>query len=133
MKAVVGGGGRFLTVANAGGAALGYGNAFGVESVQWEGAVAPPPPPFKRFPGGGGGGGLRRGGGCTRWGDVVRSGGEPAAVQCKGCALPSPGPETPPQPPGREGQAGGGGLAQPLIPPPPQNVEKVRTTLALER
>ena len=32
------------------GLVLRYGNAFGVESVPWEGGGGTPPPPFKRFP-----------------------------------------------------------------------------------
>ena len=48
MKAV--GGGGFSRLEKRLGLVLGYGNAFGVESVQWGGGRGVPPP-FKRFPG----------------------------------------------------------------------------------
>ena len=47
------GGGGYWRLEMRLGLVLGYGNAFGVESVQWEGGGGYPPPPFQAIPGGG--------------------------------------------------------------------------------
>ena len=74
------GGGGYWRLEMRLGLVLGYGNAVGIEAVQWGGGRGESPLPFKRFPGGGGGG---------QWCRVVeRSAG--AQGRCE--AVPSLGP-----------------------------------------